>query len=475
MPRTPSSLLSQLPHLRDYLLGGLASKAIGIVSLPVMTRLLAPQDYGLVHIAGGYVSLFAVFCTLGTTQSIARYYYEGAPDFSRFLGTSLLLILCLQTFFVAVVCVWPSWLAATLSLPIDALVWVVPMTTALALRTLFEAVGSARRESRVVVVLQVSFTYAGFLAAVGLVLAIPDRPYRAVLGAHALVGLAVGVFAIRRLRHTIEWHPRLSHLKYSLAYGVPLIPYLLSNVVLGHFDRIMIGTYCGHWQAGLYSVAYNLGSRLSIFSLSIREAWAPEYFAHSKLGRHGEVDREHARIMRFTVVAAVALIGGATYLGLALAHRDFYAGFHVIPPVVVGYVFYTLFHLCQYSISFSKRTYLSTAAVLAAAAANITLNAVFLPRYGYRAAAYTTLASYALMALCAWAAARYVLATHVTPLRILCRPLIGLAFFLVLFALAVSARLAPPMELGARLLLVITFAWLLLRSDVPELLLSLRR
>ena len=55
-----------LSHSKNYLISNVAVKGIGIISLPVMTRLLLPSDYGILSVFNSYngilVSVLSLNC-----------------------------------------------------------------------------------------------------------------------------------------------------------------------------------------------------------------------------------------------------------------------------------------------------------------------------------------------------------------------------------------------------------------------------
>lgn len=470
-----STLRSSFSHLRNYLAGGVAAKAIGVVSLPVMTRILEVEDYGTVHLVSAYVAILSVLSTLGSTQGVARHYFEDTDDFPSMLGTALALSLGLQALFFAGLFATGLHAVGWSGIPADAFWLVIPLNVALVLRNLFDAYGKVSQQSRMVAAVQVVAAYASFGAAVAFALARDTQRYLGVLTGQALVGVLVATFVVVRLLRVAAFAPAWSQVRYLLAYGLPLVPGMLSQTILGQLDRVMIGSYSGVRDAGLYSLAYNIGALLAILTLALRGAFAPLYFEHMRQGRFEAVDREQARLMRIIVAAAIALCGGAKYVGTVLSGRDFHEGFVIIPAVVLGYAFLGMFGLCQYSISFSKRTYLSSAVVVVSGVVNVALNAAFIPRYGYQAAAYTTLASYALMAVLCWAVGRRALDCHTTPFLAYGRPLAMLVPFLALYIPLANSDVSLLADVVLRLGLVAVCGWLLLRNDLQEVLMAKKR
>ena len=62
--------------------GGSAARFVSLVSVPILTRLLEPEDYGLAALAATVVSLLSVVATRGLNLGYVR--YASSPGTSRF-------------------------------------------------------------------------------------------------------------------------------------------------------------------------------------------------------------------------------------------------------------------------------------------------------------------------------------------------------------------------------------------------------
>lgn len=67
---------------------------------------------------------------------------------------------------------------------------------------------------------------------------------------------------------------------FSISFCIPLLPHYLSEFILQSSDKIMINKMCGATDVAIYSVAYSVGSILSMVTFAIDSAFAPfEYEA----------------------------------------------------------------------------------------------------------------------------------------------------------------------------------------------------
>lgn len=63
--------------------------------------------------------------------------------------------------------------------------------------------------------------------------------------------------------------------KYALGLAIPLLPHYLSSMVLNQGDRIMIDKMVGTSEVAFYSVAYNIGMLVQIFTNAISNSFTP--------------------------------------------------------------------------------------------------------------------------------------------------------------------------------------------------------
>ena len=80
-----------LSHAKNYVSADILAKGLAFLSIPILTRLLTTEDYGVL---GVYFisSIFIIIFGLGIRGSVTRYYYEGSKDFNKFLGANIIML-----------------------------------------------------------------------------------------------------------------------------------------------------------------------------------------------------------------------------------------------------------------------------------------------------------------------------------------------------------------------------------------------
>jgi len=117
------------------------------------------------------------------------------------------------------------------------------------------------------------------------------------------------------------------------------------------------------------------------------------------------------------VSIAVGIIFFAGDAVLLLVDSRYHESIGIITPIVVGYLF--LFYYSVYSnyLFYLKKTILVSINTLIATTVNIAANYYFISRYGYVAAAYTTLVSFFLLFLLNYITAKIKYKYNIISLR----------------------------------------------------------
>lgn len=200
--------------------------------------------------------------------------------------------------------------------------------------------------------------------------------------------------------------------KYALSFNIPLIPYYLSQIVFNQSDRLMIAKISGNEQAGLYSVAYSLSIVLNFVVTAINNSFVPWKYKKLKNKDTSRISRVSCGISALVMGMLLILILCAPEVIRIMAAKEYYAARWVVPPVAASIFFLFLTQLfINIEFFFEEKSMLVIGSILSALV-NVGLNALFIPKYGFVAAGYTTLFSYLLFVVCNYICAVRVLKKH---------------------------------------------------------------
>lgn len=395
------SLSTQTKATIWFTLCNCITSGITFLAMPFFTRLMSPEQYGIVAVYNSWMAIISVFATLNLSagafnNGMAKYPNNRDAFASAMEG--LVLVTSLLTFSLVVITylIWPSAIGLPASM-------IVPMFFQILARGIFAQWAAHQRYEyayRPLIASTVAFAVLVTLVSLIAVAVTPLDSLRAfVRVASEACGstmVAVALVILTQRKKPIFFH--LEYWRYSLRFSVPLIPHYLSLIVLGQIDRIMIGDMIGDGAAGIYTVAYMLGTALSIFTSALNSSVVPWQFEKLRIENYdGLALRIDQLVTLVSVVGLIAALCSPELIRIA-APKDYYDAVYVIPPIVAGTLFIFIYNVLSNYEFYFEATYFIAIASSLAAAVNIALNYLMIPRFGYIAAAYTTIACYIFLA-----------------------------------------------------------------------------
>jgi O-antigen/teichoic acid export membrane protein len=411
-----SDFAETLKHGRIYFSASAALKGLSIIGIPIMTRLLTPEDYGILNIFAVYTTIAATVFTLNLNVGVSRYFFEKHNDFNSFLGTATIIPFALLCFSFIVLISFPDQFAWWLDLPVITIYFLVPIAMTSFLKGVHLHVFRAKRESKKVRSLSIIAGYIGFVLGIALVYfhEIEGR-YEGKLWSGLIMVFIIGFIVVKRIWPLIKLHFKWDHLKYMVSYGLPLLPANLSGFILMQFDRVMIGSYLGKGEAGQYSFAYNISMLQVMIMNALYYSWSPKYYEYMNNKDYKSHDKDVVKLLAIISFVACGLILFADWIGYILGSQSFHKSLYLIPIIIIGQYMMAIIPIYKRHISYSKKTIYTSIIILLAGALNIVLNAIFIPRMGAIAGAYTTVISYAFLCVLTFLVVKYIIKSYTTP------------------------------------------------------------
>jgi O-antigen/teichoic acid export membrane protein len=188
------------------------------------------------------------------------------------------------------------------------------------------------------------------------------------------------------------------YLKYSLKLSIPMIPVALSAYILTFSDRYVIDYYFSKKEVAEYTVAFTVASILTFVTLALNNVWQPYILRKLKHPNWKEINKT-----AYIYIGVISIVSIVVFLLqdviLLLVSSSSYSTNEVkkiIPILILSNFMHFLYTMFSGVLWFHQRMLLVPLPTVFAAGLNILLNFLLLPRYGYTAAAYTTLLSYTI-------------------------------------------------------------------------------
>lgn len=375
-----------------YVIGNIFAKGMAMISTPIFTRLMSKSEYGQFSNFTSWESIITIIVTLDFSASISRAKYDFDERMNEYISSILIfsniVTLCVYSF----VEFNQSFFEKLFSMDILYIRMLFVYLLFMPAFSYLQLKHRVYRKYKFFVFFSISSAIIRTIVSVLLVLWMDDK----------LLGRTCGYLIPITLFNFILWiiviaeGKRISWscIKYACKISVPLVPHGLSAMVLGSSDRIMITNYCGSESTALYSVAYSVSMLANLLWTSMNQAWTPWLYDNMNEKNDKAILKNSKMYLGVFSVLTIGVLLVTPEIILILGGKQYYSARYVMPPVILGCVFQFIFGMYVNIEIFSKKTFMISAGTMAAAALNVFLNWIFIPRYGYIAAAYTTMLGY---------------------------------------------------------------------------------
>ncbi len=407
-----------LIHGRNYLTGSIVNSIIKIILIPIFTSLLSPAEFGMYSLFYSYLGILTILLTFNFHGSVNRYYHDKTDDFHEFVFFSLhgsFIILSLMSIGIYI---YREEISTILSLN-DFILLILILTIFFKLPgIIFNHVCVAQQRSKLTTMISlIQNNVTPIVALMIIYFSIFDNKVYVLLVTNLIVIITVALISFYlikmkfNLKYTISC--KKEHLKYIVSYSVALIPYFLAGQLLLHLDRIMIGSFYGNEEVGLYSLAYNVGMMLAMVSVALNTAFMPDWFKAHRKKRFEEIKSTTLMLHDILMLFAIAGILFSKEFFYLIVNERYFSSYSIVWIVILAYFVDSLFKIYGRDIGATKKMLFVSLCGVIAAVSNVVMNYYLLPLFGFQVAAYTTLLSMIIMLFSGYYISKYYLGLNV--------------------------------------------------------------
>jgi len=378
-----------------YTAANFITKSIGFITTPIFTRLLSHTDYGLYSNYASWLSTFTVFATLNLGASFISARFDHEKDFDGYISSTLVLSSIVTAILALFINLFPTFFSGFTGVDIQYINIMIVYLLLFAAVDMFQTRERYFYGYKLSVVTSLSIAISTALLSVILVVNMENKLFGRIIGSAIptiLVGIILYIVLIKRGKKV-----NIKYWRYALPICVPYIPHVLSLSLLNSMDKMMITKICGAEENALYSVAYSCGAVITLLVTSLNTAFSPWLGEKLNQKKYVEIHKVSKYYILLFVFGTCGIMLLTPELLLIMGGKSYNGAIYVMPPVAFGCVFQYLYTMYVNVEQFEKRTVGMAFASIAAALSNYVLNSLFIPKFGYIAAAYTTLASFAIL------------------------------------------------------------------------------
>lgn len=373
-----------------YLIGNFFNKGFAFLTIPIFTRLLSTTDYGIINTYSSWAGILSMIVGFAMHMSIRNAFVDYKDDTESYLSTiikfTLLSSLGFMLIFYAVIKIFR-----------------INISLSLVFICLFHSVASSIIED-VSCYFMMKYNYIkrtilmilpnliSVCVAIFLISYILKKDLY--LGKIIPEALTIIIFAIILSICYTKKGFNTAYIKHALKISLPLILHGAALNILSNSDRIMITWLADASQAGIYSLVYSLGMVTYAITLSIDGIWIPWFTNKMKEKSYDEINYITKDYIKLITYIMCGLIIVSPEILKILASKSYWEGIKLIPIIIVANFLFFAYNIYSNLEHYYKKSNQITALTILAAVLNLVLNYIFIPKFGYVAAAFTTAISY---------------------------------------------------------------------------------
>ena len=413
-----------------YGLSTILARIINFLFVPIYTRMLTPESYGVVTEFMAYIAVLQVVLVLGLETGCFRFANKEGVDPKKVYSNAFVTVFCISATFMALMIAFAGPISSALGyegysscvmymggiLSLDAITAILFAKLRQEGRAFKFAIFKTIKiitETAANLVLFLWFPKHCAAAAetlgreitasdvwlLHLIPASPDFSY-VIFSIFLSCVICGALFIPDYLRISFRLDPKL--LRQMLAYSIPLMVAALPGVINDFLDRILFRYFDTNAQAwrsslGLYQAAVKLAVIMNLFIQMFRYAAEPFFFRRA---REKDSPQLYATVQEyFTAFCGFVFLGVILYIdiiGLILGPQ-FREAVGIVPIMLLSYMILGMLFNVSMWYKLSGKTNMAIWITLAGLVVTALVIIIFMPMYSYWAAAFGHLASYIVM------------------------------------------------------------------------------
>lgn len=458
-----------------YGFGGIISKIIPVIMIPIVTRIMPSSEYyGISDLSNTLVQFTSAIAVMGMYDGMFRMFFEKQDeDFKKRVCSTALSFTMVTSLIVFIAMLLLRKVIAQWFFGNQHYAYVVYLSAMATLvggtNSIIAAPTRMQNNRRLFLVMNTISPVLSYSISIPMLLAghyVIALPLAGVLSG-IIMEISFGIanrtwFNLKLFDKTL--------LKSMLVIAIPLLPNFLIYWIFNSSDRVMITNMIGINAAGIYSVGSKLGHVSQLIYTAFAGGW--QYFAFSTMKEKNQV-RTNSIIFEYlgiiSFVATGFICAWSYSIFRVLFTEEYISGYIIVPYLFLAPLLQMLFQVAANQFLVVRKTWpnlfiLSTGALL-----NIAINFCLIPVLGIEGAAIATLIGYTVSdVIC-------VIVLKKMKLMVISKKFLVSASFLVIYILLWRFLFKERVILGTiAVILYITFILFMYRNDGKRLFLKIK-
>ncbi|KVV13965.1 lipopolysaccharide biosynthesis protein [Flavobacterium sp. TAB 87] len=394
-----------ISHSLIYGLGPFVPKIISLLMLPIFTKVLTTEDYGVQALMNSSTSLIGVLAMLGLQLPITNAFYHHTHHYkkrwSQFYGF-LNIWMIFYSALLAVVIYFIVPIEAKENLYALILLNVIPIVCFGPADTFGQLYYQLNQKPKEVVMRTIVISFIT-IALNYYTIVILDLHYMGWFIANCISAL---------LLHFSYWYPLNYILKIKpiyrfkrkvifkgLSVSMPMIPHFYSGYLLGSADSLLLKFFLiSTAQIGFYGFAASFGALMALAVGAINTAAAPIIMQQIKLKNYEEVKKITWMIQFFLLVgSSVGCFWLKEVFGIMVNNQELRSGYFLAAIFIMAHNYRPMYFGSSMILFYREKTKNLWKVTLGAGLFCLIMNSFLIPIYGIKIPALILFVSYLIM------------------------------------------------------------------------------
>ena len=375
-----------------FSIGNFGTKIISFFLVPLYTNILTTREYGTVDLIYTIGMVLVPLLTLNIGESIMRFALDKDADCDKIMSTGITILI-----FGAIIGLLILPIANLFESVSNYSIYIYLYTLTLAFSQIFLCYLRGKefllKYSIGNIIQSLTIAIFNIIFLIGM-----KKGIEGYLMAYILANVCTGLYGFWAgkvnlviKKYSIDIELSKNMIKYS---GV-LIPNSFMWWIMNSSDRMMVSAMISVTANGVYAVAYKIPTLLSTITTIFNQAWSYSAIREDESEDKEEYNnRVYDNLVTIVIVVATGLLMIMKPFLSVYVGKEYYAAWHYVPYLIVGFVFMTLgsFIATSYTVHKDSMGFLISGTV--GAIINLILNFILIPMMGVSGAAFATCISY---------------------------------------------------------------------------------
>ena len=375
-----------------FSIGNFGTKIISFFLVPLYTNILTTREYGTVDLIYTIGMVLVPLLTLNIGESIMRFALDKDADCDKIMSTGITILI-----FGAIIGLLILPIANLFESVSNYSIYIYLYTLTLAFSQIFLCYLRGKefllKYSIGNIIQSLTIAIFNIIFLIGM-----KKGIEGYLMAYILANVCTGLYGFWAGKVNLvikKYSIDIELSKSMIKYSVVLIPNSFMWWIMNSSDRMMVSAMISVTANGIYAVAYKIPTLLSTITTIFNQAWS-----YSAIREDESEDKEeynngvYDNLVTIVIVVATGLLMIMKPFLSIYVGKEYYAAWHYVPYLIVGFVFMTLgsFIATSYTVHKDSMGFLISGTV--GAIINLILNFILIPMMGVSGAAFATCISY---------------------------------------------------------------------------------